>query len=359
MELKLLLEYTKDLKVLYVEDDNQLLNTTKELLDNYFKTIDTAQDGQDGLDKYLQYNKNNDEYYDIVITDINMPRLNGIEMSKVMLSMNPDQEIIITSAHNEIEFLSNAIELGINGFITKPIKNEQLTKVVYKVSQSISNKKFVDSHVEVIENLNLRLEEQNRELLTKNEELIKSFRMLDTMVNKNKLTDTKNEQEIVAGAESDEDLIKAQVQDLIKDDLEELREIHAEIDFAIINIMKDESSVSVETIEKLAEQFVKYASILSFYTFFDELGSSMSKFSNTLKDNPLPENEETVKNIFMLLESFMYVLGKWQEDLSSGDESKINSFDASIISDMHTITNMWTQQEVPDVEEDLDDIFDF
>ncbi len=359
MELKLLLEYTKDLKVLYVEDDNQLLNTTKELLDNYFKTIDTAQDGQDGLDKYFQYNKNNDEYYDIVITDINMPRLNGIEMSKVMLSMNPDQEIIITSAHNEIEFLSNAIELGINGFITKPIKNEQLTKVVYKVSQSISNKKFVDSHVEVIENLNLRLEEQNRELLTKNEELVKSFRMLDTMVNKNKLTDTKNEQEIVAGAESDEDLIKAQVQDLIKDDLEELREIHAEIDFAIINIMKDESSVSVETIEKLAEQFVKYASILSFYTFFDELGSSMSKFSNTLKDNPLPENEETVKNIFMLLESFMYVLGKWQEDLSSGDESKINSFDASIISDMHTITNMWTQQEVPDVEEDLDDIFDF
>ena len=359
MELKLLLEYTKDLKVLYVEDDNQLLNTTKELLDNYFKTIDTAQDGQDGLDKYLQYNKNNDEYYDIVITDINMPRLNRIEMSKVMLSMNPDQEIIITSAHNEIEFLSNAIELGINGFITKPIKNEQLTKVVYKVSQSISNKKFVDSHVEVIENLNLRLEEQNRELLTKNEELVKSFRMLDTMVNKNKLTDTKNEQEIVAGAESDEDLIKAQVQDLIKDDLEELREIHAEIDFAIINIMKDESSVSVETIEKLAEQFVKYASILSFYTFFDELGSSMSKFSNTLKDNPLPENEETVKNIFMLLESFMYVLGKWQEDLSSGDESKINSFDASIISDMHTITNMWTQQEVPDVEEDLDDIFDF
>ncbi|MCK4974072.1 MAG: response regulator [Sulfurimonas sp.] len=359
MELKLLLEYTKDLKVLYVEDNNQLLNTTKELLDNYFKTIDTAEDGEDGLNKYLQYNKNYDEYYDIVITDINMPKLDGIEMSKVILSMNPDQEIIITSAHNEVEFLSSAIELGINGFITKPIKNEQLTKVIYKVSQSISNKKFVNSHVEVIENLNLRLEEQNRELLIKNEELVKSFRMLDTMVNKNKLTDTKNEQEIVAGAESDEDLIKAQVQDLIKDDLEELREIHAEIDFAIINIMKDESSVSVETIEDLAEQFIKYASILSFYTFFDELSKSMSNFSSTLKDNPLPENEETVKNIFMLLESFMYVLGKWQDDLSSGDESKINSFDASIISDMHTITNMWTQQETPDTEEDLDNIFDF
>ena len=359
MELKLLLEYTKDLKVLYVEDNNQLLNTTKELLDNYFKTIDTAEDGEDGLNKYLQYNKNYDEYYDIVITDINMTKLDGIEMSKVILSMNPDQEIIITSAHNEVEFLSSAIELGINGFITKPIKNEQLTKVIYKVSQSISNKKFVNSHVEVIENLNLRLEEQNRELLIKNEELVKSFRMLDTMVNKNKLTDTKNEQEIVAGAESDEDLIKAQVQDLIKDDLEELREIHAEIDFAIINIMKDESSVSVETIEDLAEQFIKYASILSFYTFFDELSKSMSNFSSTLKDNPLPENEETVKNIFMLLESFMYVLGKWQDDLSSGDESKINSFDASIISDMHTITNMWTQQETPDTEEDLDNIFDF
>ena len=359
MELKLLLEYTKDMKVLYIEDDAQLLKTTTELLDNYFTIVDTAPDGQAGLCKYLAYSKKHGDFYDIVITDINMPNLNGIEMSKVIYSINPTQEIIITSAYSEVEYLSTAIELGINGFITKPINNKQLTKVIYKVSQSISNQKFVDSHVEIIENLNLKLEQQNKELMVKNAELVKSFRMLDTMVNKKHLMKFEDEQEIAAGSESDEDLIKAQIQDLINDDLFELKDIHAEIDYAIINIMQNNNPVLSDIIEDLVTQFAKYASILSFYTFFDELGASMSSFSKTLKKNPLPENEESIKNIFMLLESFMYVLGKWQDDLSSGDESKINSLDASIISDMHTITNMWTQKEQLSSEDDLDDIFDF
>lgn len=359
MELKLLLEYTKCIDVLYVEDDEQLLHTTKELLDNYFPTVDVATDGQSGLDKYLSYYKKNEKYYDIVITDINMPRLSGIEMSKVIYSINPRQEIIITSAHNEVEYLLSAIELGINGFITKPITNKQLTKVIYKSSQAISNQRFVDEHVELIENLNIKLQEQNGELLAKNEELVKSFRMLDTMVNKKKMTSSRDNKDNKSEITTDEDAMNAQIKDLVEGDLAELKEIHAEIDYAIINIMKNYDLISIDAIESLVKQFAKYASILSFYTFFDELGISMSKFSNTLIENPLPENKESIENIFMLLESFMYVLGKWQEELSYGDESKINSLDASIISDMYTITNMWTQKEQSSSEEDLDGIFDF
>lgn len=361
MNLKMVLECTKPLKVLYVEDDKQLLATTKELLDNYFEVVDTANDGQNGLDKYLKYNKETDNYYDIVITDINMPNLSGIEMSKVIYSVNPHQEIIITTAHNEVEFLTSAIELGISGFITKPLNNVQLTKIIYKVANSISNQKLVDEHVQTIEELNAKLEQQNQELTEKNDELIKSFRMLNTMVNKKQLTasGSKKAKGMELKEASDEELIRAQVEDLIKDDLEELREIHSEIDYDLINIMQSQDRVSLDSVRGLAKHFLKYSSILSFYTFFDELGRSMSKFAHTLEDNPLPENDETITNIFMLLESFMYVLGKWQEDLSSGDESKINSFDASIISDMHTITNMWTEEETTADDEDIDDIFDF
>ena len=359
MELKLLLEYTKEMNILYVEDDEQLLQTTKELLDNYFLTVDITSDGQAGLDKYLAYYKENEIYYDIIITDINMPRLNGIEMSKVIYSINPQQERIITSAHNEVEYLSSAIELGINGFITKPINNKQLSKVIYKSSQAISNQRFVDSHVELIENLNIKLQEQNSELLAKNAELVKSSRMLDTMVNKKKLINPNDNKEKKSEITTYEDAMNAQIKDLIEGDLAELKEIHEEIDCVIIVIIKNYDLISEDVIEDLVKQFAKYASILSFYTFFADLGVSMSSFSNTLKDNHLPENKESIENIFMLLESFMYVLGKWQEDLSSGDESKLNSLDASIISDMYTITNMWTQKEQLSSEEDLDDIFDF
>lgn len=356
MELKLLLEYTKDLNVLYVEDDFELLKSTSELLSNYFLTIDKAVNGQEGLDKYLEYFQNNEKYYDIVITDINMPNLDGIEMSKKIYAINPIQKIIITSAHNEVKFLSNAIEISIDGFITKPIDNLQLTRVIYKVSQAISNQNFVDSYLEVMENLNLKLEEQNRELLNKNNKLEKSLRVLDTMVTKKKLTAPVKEKKSVL---SDEELIEAQIQDLISDDLYELRDLHAEIDFTIIIIIQSEDEVSLELIKELVNKFTKYASILSFYTFFNELSIAMSKFSTTLLENPLPENKESVKNVFILLESFMFVLGHWQDDISKSDGTKVNSFDASLISDMYTITNLWTQKEEEDSGEDLDDIFDF
>ncbi|MCF6340244.1 MAG: response regulator [Sulfurimonas sp.] len=356
MELKVLLEYTKDLHILYVEDDIELLEATSELLSNYFSTIEKAVDGQEGLDKYLEYFQNNENYYDIVITDINMPNLNGIEMSKKIYAINPIQKIIITSAHNEVKFLSNAIELNIDGFITKPIDNIQLTKVIYKVSQAISNQKFVDSYLEVMENLNLELGERNKELFNKNDKLEKSLRVLDTMVSKKKLTTPARAEKSIL---SDAELIEAQIHDLIADDLCELKEIHSEIDFTIIKIIQSEDEVSLELIKEIVNKFIKYSSILSFYTFFNELGIAMSKFSKTLSENPLPENQESVKNIFMLLESFMFVLGHWQDDISKSDGTKVNSFDASLISDMYTITNLWTQKEPEDFDEDLDDIFDF
>ena len=108
-----------------------------------------------------------------------------------------------------------------------------------------------------------------------------------------------------------------------------------------------------------SSMFSKYSSILNFYSFFDELSSRMSSFSATMRENPLPESKESTRNIFMLLESFIYVLGKWHDDIASGDESKINQFDASIISDMDTIINMWIEKEHECSEDDLDGIFDF
>lgn len=86
----------------------------------------------------------------------------------------------------------------------------------------------------------------------------------------------------------------------------------------------------------------------------------MSSFAETIKETALPEDEECVHNIFTFLETFVYVLSKWHDDLSSGEESKINQLDASIISDIETIQNMWTQTYGESAgEEELDDIFDF
>ena len=96
---KTLQKYTANLKILYVEDDLIVATKTKKLLSHFFKTIDVEVNGLAG---WKRYQKND---YDIVITDIRMPELNGIEMCRKILQINEEQHIIVTSAHNEADYL--------------------------------------------------------------------------------------------------------------------------------------------------------------------------------------------------------------------------------------------------------------
>ena len=72
---KIILENSKKLKVLYVEDDEQLKESTRKLFLNYFSVVDTAEDGLEGLEKYISYFDEVGEYYDLVISDISMPNM--------------------------------------------------------------------------------------------------------------------------------------------------------------------------------------------------------------------------------------------------------------------------------------------
>jgi len=361
-DINVLLENTKNLSVLYVEDDKSLIETTRELFELFFLELDIAYDGVEGLASYIDFHEENGCYYDIVITDINMPEMNGLDMATKILKINEDQSIIITTAHNELEYLNRAINLGINGFISKPIKNENLHKVLHKTAKAIADSKFVLSHVDQIEEFNILLDKQNKELLAKNAELEKSFRMLDTMIHKEQIANYTEEESSTTTREDDDatKILHEQINSLIHDDLDELIEIHSDIDLDVIATINNPALLhSSNILNDLANNFSRYSSILSFYNFFDELSKGISDFSLTLKNSAIPEDNILVENVFMLLESFMYVLKKWQNDLASGDKTKINALDASIISDMQTIINMWTQQEQESEEEDLDDIFDF
>lgn len=132
-------EYSKDLNVLYVEDDKFLLEETAEILEDIFSSITTAFDGQDGLEKYNKYKEETNSYYDLVITDINMPRLDGMALIKEIKAINYEQPIIVVSAHNESDRLINLIQSGITSFVLKPIDQKQLTTMLYGVCRSISN----------------------------------------------------------------------------------------------------------------------------------------------------------------------------------------------------------------------------
>jgi diguanylate cyclase (GGDEF)-like protein len=155
-----LLKYTQELHILYVEDDERLREKTIQIFQELFKSVDTAIDGYDGLEKYYRYYKEHDRYYDIVISDIQMPNTNGIEMSEAIRNRNPDQHIIISSAFNDSDYLEKFLELGVDGFLHKPVKFIQLAKVIEKAAKNIHHQKEHQNYVEKINNINKELEEK-------------------------------------------------------------------------------------------------------------------------------------------------------------------------------------------------------
>jgi len=130
---------TKDLSVLFVEDHDEVRDSTVEILENYFKIVDTARDGEEGLEKYLDFFKKTDSYYDILITDIEMPVLNGVSLVKEIKKINESQQIIVLSAHDESHYLLELINIGIFQFITKPIDINTLLKAFYSVGNKLKN----------------------------------------------------------------------------------------------------------------------------------------------------------------------------------------------------------------------------
>ena len=134
---KELLTYTRSLSILFVEDHDDLRENTTEILKNFFLEVDSASNGEEALKKYRDYYNDNLKFYDIVLSDIQMPRLNGVELTEQVYNINSNQIVIILSAHDDTKYLLPLINLGIEQFIKKPIDYQDLLKVLINAAKKI------------------------------------------------------------------------------------------------------------------------------------------------------------------------------------------------------------------------------
>lgn len=151
--LKQLKEISSDYSVLYVEDDREIAKTLIHYLSKLFKEVVYAQNGEEGLELYKQYQ------YDIIITDIMMPKMNGLEMSHEIKKIHPAQNIIVVSAYAEIENFIESIKIGIDGYIIKPINyvdmNNTLLKTVTKIKIFKENSDYEKKLEEILKQLKI------------------------------------------------------------------------------------------------------------------------------------------------------------------------------------------------------------
>jgi len=126
-EIAELAEITKTKSVLYVEDDKDIRLNVTELLSNLFKEVSSAVDGLEGLKNFKERD------FDYLITDIKMPKMNGVTMIEEILKINPKQLVVITTAHDEEVFLDKFKEMGVTHVLQKPITFDSLLTTLKEI----------------------------------------------------------------------------------------------------------------------------------------------------------------------------------------------------------------------------------
>lgn len=138
----------KKLSILYVEDDETIRTELASLLSNFFNEVLIASDGLEGLEIY----KKNNKKIDLIISDITMPKMSGIDMVKEIREFDNEIAIIFATAYSDKEFLIDSIKLKIYNYIIKPIDIRGLLSSIGELAQTLHTK-------EIINNKNKELEE--------------------------------------------------------------------------------------------------------------------------------------------------------------------------------------------------------
>ena len=125
----------KNYTILYIEDDEGVRTINSRFLNRMFNELYEAKDGQEGYELYKKYHP------DIILTDIKMPRLDGISLSKKIREKDKTTKIIISTAFSEKNYLLDAIELNLEKYIIKPLTSRNLMPALTKAVDSLEKQK--------------------------------------------------------------------------------------------------------------------------------------------------------------------------------------------------------------------------
>ncbi len=157
----------EDITILIAEDEEELREYLGEYIRLFFKHVELAKCGHDAYIRYL------DKRPDIILADINMPNLDGLSMIERIRQRDKETNIIIMSAHSDKEKLLRAIKLHLITYLVKPIKTDELKKILFDIVETIHSKA-----TRIYLGNNTFWDKKNRVLYSKEKEIILNEREL-------------------------------------------------------------------------------------------------------------------------------------------------------------------------------------
>ena len=151
------IEKIKTLNILYIEDDLNNQAIISKALELYCKEVFVASDGEEALYLY----ESNKEIIDVLVVDISIPKINGLEVIKRVRQYDKKVSIIVTTAHTDKEYLLEALTYKLESYIVKPFSFEKLMSVLEEYIQREFN---IASYFQINENIKLNLTKNELEI---------------------------------------------------------------------------------------------------------------------------------------------------------------------------------------------------
>ena len=202
----------KNYSILYAEDDNQVRKNYVLYLENYFSNIYEAEDGKEALNIYK------DKKPDVLLLDITMPEINGLEVAKNIRKTDETTPIIVLSAHSNKEFLFDAIKLNLVDYLIKPINRNEFKSVMENTISKIDKNKGSDEDDKVYVSRTCYWDKSKRLFFYRNKivDLTKNERILFELLLNNKNEIVKPTQISSYVWDSETEINDASIRNLVK-----------------------------------------------------------------------------------------------------------------------------------------------
>lgn len=346
----LIKNYAKGMSLLVVDDEPISLQICKSFFSKFFFRVDTAKDGVEAYDMLT----NGKRKYDLIITDILMPNMNGVQLIEKIRLNSFDQKIIVLSALNDLSELRSIITKGVDAIMLKPFDIDETIPILLRVLKTIYNNKKLNLQLKQLK----LIAQDNVKLKITNQKTQKESILVETVKapQESRLVKKYGIRESIKGGKASKFMENFDEYDLEK--VETFLDNFISYEANICQIETLNSSDAKKHLQKITTTLYDFVQILnqfgSFYVAANA-AENLLKFINNLKTDDLKDSErkELFVSVFLAL---LEDIEKWIKSVFiEQDASNINYFDASFANTCLEIEAIFSNEnDVSSSDDDLE-----
>ena len=327
---KELKEESIELSILFAEDEPELRESVTKILEKFFKKVYSVENGLEAFELI----KNN-THVDIVLTDLNMPIMDGMELIQMINKSEQELKVIVLTAFNDSKCLEKLINLNIDYFISKPLDKQQLITMLYKAAVGINEHNLLMNYEQNLQIENDELRRKNNVLTQKLNQLAKTTNHVIDLESRLKKTVSSVNTTI-----SSDDFYDS----LLQDDIDELNELLIELDSKIALVFCTSGKVTLTENKEFSSLFKRFSRVVNSYQEFYDISRLVLELSAALEE-PSVDMETNAQEIGLLIESLLFTMKTFKKNVFDNRIKNPTFYNASLLADITLVKNLLTNNE--------------